>query len=167
MEDQSSFEAMENIQKAMSTIKGNFSQLLSNKNDMFELVELLWEASLHDEQSICIYEEENYKVKGDLLATQYSLRYTQSALLESQMKIEQFQQEWKELTESSIFPESRPFWVNGMEEPHDWVDHEEHSIQYVLKDCAKQFYENQALDFFPRKLELFLEDQSLSHGRVG
>ena len=78
------------------------------------------------------------------------------------MKIEQFQQEWKELTESSIFPESHPFWVNGMkktmEEPHEWVEHEENSIQYVLKDCAKQFYENQALDFFPRKLELFLED---------
>ena len=95
MEDQSSFEAMENIQKAMSTIKGNFSQLLSDKNDMFELVELLQEASLHDEESICIYEEENYKLKGDLLATQDSLRYNQSALLESQMKIEQFQQEWK------------------------------------------------------------------------
>ena len=43
---------MENIQKAMSTIKGNFSQLLSNKNDMFELVELLQEGSMHDEESI-------------------------------------------------------------------------------------------------------------------
>ena len=64
---------MENIQKALSTIKGNFSQLLSDKNDMFELVELLREASLHDEESICIYEEENYKLKGDLLAIQYSL----------------------------------------------------------------------------------------------
>ena len=52
MEDQSSFEAMENIQKAMSTIKGNFSQLLSDKNDMFELVELLQEGSMHDEESI-------------------------------------------------------------------------------------------------------------------
>ena len=52
MEDQSSFEAMENIQKVMSTIKGNFSQLLSNKNDMFELVELLQEGSMHDEESI-------------------------------------------------------------------------------------------------------------------
>ena len=93
------------------------------------------------------------------MATQDSLIYTQSALLESQMKIEQFQQEWKELIESSIFPESHPFWVNGMEEPHDWVDHEEHSIWYVLKECAEQFYENQALDFFPRKLELFLEDR--------
>ena len=103
---------------------------------MFELVELLREASLHDEEIICIYEEENYKLKGDVLATRNSLRYTQSTLLESQMKIEQFQQEWKELTESSIFPESHPFWVNGMEEPHDWVDHEEHSIQYVLKECA-------------------------------
>ena len=73
-------------------------------------------------------------------ATQHYLRYTQSALLESQMKIEQFQQEWKEMTKSSIFPESHPFWVNGiknsMEEPHDWVDHEEHSIRYVLKECA-------------------------------
>ena len=78
------------------------------------------------------------------------------------MKIEKFQQEWQELTQSSTFHESHPFWVNGiknsMEEPHEWVDHEEHSIRYVLKECAEQFYENQALDFFPRKLELFFED---------
>ena len=46
-----------------------------------------------------------------------------------------------------------------MEEPHEWVDHEEHSLQYVLEECAKQFDENQTLDFFPRKLELFLEDR--------
>ena len=56
MEDQYSFEAMSNIQKAMPTIKGNFSQFLSNRNDMFELVELLREASLHDQELICIYE---------------------------------------------------------------------------------------------------------------
>ena len=47
---------------------------------------------------------------------------------------------------------------NSMEEPHEWVDHEEHSIRYVLKECVEQFYENEALDFFPRKLELFLDD---------
>ena len=93
MEDQSSFEAMENIQKALSTIKGNFSYLFSDKNDMFELVELLWESSLHDEEIIFIYEEEKYKLKGDLLATQDSLRYTQSALLESQMKIDPIAEE--------------------------------------------------------------------------
>ena len=46
-----------------------------------------------------------------------------------------------------------------MEEPQEWVDHEEHSIRYVIKECAEQFYENQALDFFPRKLEMFLEDR--------
>ena len=96
------------------------------------------------------------------MVTQDSLRYTQSALLESQMKIEQFQQEWQELAQSSTFPKSHPFCVNGikksMEEPHEWVDHEEHSLQYLLEECAKQFDENQALNFFPRKLEMFLED---------
>ena len=56
MEDQSSFEAMPNIQKAMFTIKGNFSQLLLDRNDMLDLVELLREASLHDQELICIYE---------------------------------------------------------------------------------------------------------------
>ena len=56
MEDQYSFEAMEIIQKAMSTIKGNFSQLLLDRNDMLDLVELLREASLHDQELICIYE---------------------------------------------------------------------------------------------------------------
>ena len=85
---------------------------------MFELVKLLWEASLNDEESICIYEEEKYKIKGDFFTTQYSLIYTHSALLESQMNIEQFQQEWKELTETSIFPKSHPFWVNGMKKIH-------------------------------------------------
>ena len=39
------------------------------------------------------------------------------------------------------------------------MDHEENYIHYVLKECAEHFYENQALDFFPRKLELFLEDR--------
>ena len=38
------------------------------------------------------------------------------------------------------------------------MDHEENSTHYVLKECAEQFYENQALDFFPRKLHFFLED---------
>ena len=45
-----------------------------------------------------------------------------------------------------------------MDEPHERMDHEEHSIRYVLEECAEQFDENQALDFFPWKLELFLED---------
>ena len=54
----------------MSTIKGNFSQFLSDSNDMFDLVELLREASLDDEEIICIYEGENYKLKGDFFATQ-------------------------------------------------------------------------------------------------
>ena len=45
-----------------------------------------------------------------------------------------------------------------MEEPNEWVDHEEHSIRHLIEECAKQFDENQALDFFPRKLELFLKD---------
>ena len=75
------------------------------------------------------------------MATKYSLRYTQSALLESQMKIEQFQQEWQELTKSSIFPKSHPFLVNGtknsMEEPHEWVDNEDNYIWYVLEECAE------------------------------
>ena len=78
------------------------------------------------------------------------------------MKIEQFQQEWKELTKSSIFPESHPFLVNGttnsMEEPREWVHNEENSIWYVLEECSEQFDENQALNFFPNKLELFLHD---------
>ena len=39
------------------------------------------------------------------------------------------------------------------------MDHEEDSIRYVLEECAKHFDENRALDFFPRKLELFLEDR--------
>ena len=56
MEYQYSFEAMKNIKKAMSTIKANFSQFLSDRNDMLELVDLLQEASMHDQEISCIYE---------------------------------------------------------------------------------------------------------------
>ena len=38
------------------------------------------------------------------------------------------------------------------------MDNDEHFIGYVLKECVEQFYENQALDLFPRKLELFLQE---------
>ena len=41
LEDQSSLESKEEMRKALSTIQGEFQQLLSDINDLFELVELL------------------------------------------------------------------------------------------------------------------------------
>ena len=45
-----------------------------------------------------------------------------------------------------------------MEETQEWVENVDHSIRYVLEECAERFDENRALDFFSRKVELFLED---------
>ena len=42
-----------------------------------------------------------------------------------------------------------------MKECHDMVDHEMHLVFHVLEDCADKIDENQALDLFQRKLELF------------
>ena len=42
-------EDMEKFQKAMTSTKGYFLQLLSNRDSLLELVELLHEASLTDE----------------------------------------------------------------------------------------------------------------------
>ena len=66
-------EDMENFQKAMISTKGNFLQLLSDRDSLLELVELLHGTSLKDE-------EENYKLIQQLLTTQYSLNSTQCAL---------------------------------------------------------------------------------------
>ena len=73
-------EDMEKFQKAMTSTKGNFLQLLSDRDNLLECVELLYGASLKDE-------EENYKLTQELLTTQYSLKSTQCALQESQMEI--------------------------------------------------------------------------------
>ena len=50
---------MDKFQKAMTSTKGNFLQLLFDRYSLLELVELLYGASLKDE-------EENYKLTQDL-----------------------------------------------------------------------------------------------------
>ena len=62
-------EYMEKFQKAMTSTKGNFLQLLSDIDSLLELIELLHGASLK-------YEEENYKLTQQLLTTLYSLNNT-------------------------------------------------------------------------------------------
>ena len=42
-----------------------------------------------------------------------------------------------------------------MEESHEMLDHEMHMVLHVLDDCADKLDENQALEIFQRKLELF------------
>ena len=49
-----------------------------------------------------------------------------------------------------------------MEESHDMVDHEMHLVLHVLEDCADKLEENQALDLFQRKLELFYGESLFS-----
>ena len=52
LEYQSSLEAKEEIKNALSTIQGDFLQLLSNIDDFFELVEVFHGESLKDEKDI-------------------------------------------------------------------------------------------------------------------
>ena len=44
---------------------------------------------------------------------------------------------------------------DNMEESHEMVYHEMHLVLHVLEDFADDLEENQALDLFHRKLELF------------
>ena len=50
LEEKYSIEDMEKFQKAMKSTKGNFLQLLSYRDSLLELVELLHGASLEDEE---------------------------------------------------------------------------------------------------------------------
>ena len=50
LEDQTYLEAKENIQKALSAIQGNFLQLISDRDDLFDIVDVLHGASLKDEE---------------------------------------------------------------------------------------------------------------------
>ena len=49
LEDQSSLEAKEEMWKALSTIQGDLLQMLSNRDYLFELVDVLRGSSLNDE----------------------------------------------------------------------------------------------------------------------
>ena len=62
LEDQTYLEAKENIQKALSAIQGNFLQLISDRDDLFKLVEVLHGSSLKDENDI-------YNLNDVLMAT--------------------------------------------------------------------------------------------------
>ena len=53
LEEKHSIEDMEKFQKAMIITKGNFLQLFSDRDSRLELVELLYGASLKDEEEIC------------------------------------------------------------------------------------------------------------------
>ena len=50
LEGQTFLEAKDKIQKALSTIQGDFLQLLSDRYDLFELVEVFHGESLKDEK---------------------------------------------------------------------------------------------------------------------
>ena len=91
-------EDMEKFQKAMTITKGNFLQLLSDRDIFLELVELLHGESLKDEEEIC-------NLTQELMTTQYSLKNTQCALQESKMVIEQLH----EKLQRSYLPSYTPF----------------------------------------------------------
>ena len=91
-------EDMDKFQKSITSTKGNFLQLISDKDSFLELVDLLHGESLNDE-------EENYKLTQELLTTQYSLKSTQCAIQDSRMDIEQLH----EKLQRSHLPSYTPF----------------------------------------------------------
>ena len=152
LEDQSSLESREEIQKALSTYQGDFLQLLSDGDDLFELVEVLHGACLKDEEEIC-------KLTQDLLTTQDSLKSTQCALQDSKMEIKQLHEKLQRSHLPSYIsfrhPHKADCIIDHMEEPREMVDHDMHSVLHVLEDCANKLNENQSLDISQRKFELF------------
>ena len=82
------------------------------------------------------------------------------------MEIEQLHEELQRFHLPSYTPFSHLHKVdcipNHMEESHEMVDHEMHLVLHVLEDCANKLEENQALDLFQRKLELFYEESLFS-----
>ena len=82
MEDPSSIKYLEAIQEAMTDIKGKKFQFLSDRDHLFELVEMYHDASLRDVEEI-------EKLTLELDSTQDSLKSTHSALQESKIQIEQ------------------------------------------------------------------------------
>ena len=113
----------------MSTIQGDFLQLFSDRDDLFDLVYVLYGASLKDEEEIC-------NLTQELLTTQDSLKSTEGALQESKMEIEQLH----EKLQRSHLPSYSPFnhihkadcSLEHMEESHDMVDHEMQLVLHVL-----------------------------------
>ena len=82
---------LEKFQKSMTSTKGNFLQLLFDRDSLLELVGLLFGAYLKDEEEIL-------KLTQELLTTQDSLKITQRALQESKMEIQQLHEELQKIS---------------------------------------------------------------------
>ena len=76
------------MRKALSTIQVEFIQLLSDRDDLIELADVLHGESLKDEEEI-------FKLTQDLLTTQDSLKSTEFALQESKMEIQKLHDKLK------------------------------------------------------------------------
>ena len=90
------------------------------------------------------------KLRQYLLTTQYSLKSTQCALQESNMEIEKLHEKLQRYYLPSYTPFSHSHKadciLDHIKESHDIMDHEMHSVLYVLEECAYKLDENQALD---------------------
>ena len=73
LEDPYSLEAKEEIQKALSTIQGDFLQFIFDRDDLFDIVEVFHVASSKDENGI-------YSLNVVFMSSEDSLRITPSSL---------------------------------------------------------------------------------------
>ena len=159
LEEKSYIKDMDKFQKAMPSTKCNFLQLLFDRDSLREIVELLYGEYLNDEEEI-------FNITMELLTTKYSLKSTQYALQDFKMEIEQLQEKFQR----SHLPSYTPFShihkadciLEHMEESHEMVDHEMHLVLHVLENCVDKPDQNQALDLFHRKLELFSKESLFS-----
>ena len=100
----------------MSTIQGEFLQFLSDRDDLFELVDVLHGSSLKDEEYI-------FKLTQELMSTQDSFKNTQCALQGSKMEIEKLHEKLQRSYLPSYTPLFHPHKVDcilhNMEEYHE------------------------------------------------
>ena len=151
LEDQSSLESKEEMQKALSTIQGELLQLIYDRDDLIELADVLHGSSLNDGEEI-------FKLTQDLLTTQDSLKSTQCALQESKMEIEKIHEKLKRYYLPSYTPfihiHKHDFILEQREESHEMVDHEMHLDLQVLVKSYEEENISQALIEVERKDEV-------------
>ena len=140
---------MENINKALFTIKGNFLQLLSDIDHLFELVEMYHDASLRDVENID-------KLTLELNSTQVSLKSTHSGHQESEIQIEQLHEKLERSHSPSYIYASPSHMVDcihgSKEDPHVMIEHEVHFyFQFLGEDIVKK-NKDQALSLFQSDL---------------
>ena len=137
----------------MTRTKANFPQLLFDRDNLRELVELLYGESLKDEEVI-------WNITQELLTTQDSLNITQGALQESKMEIEQLHEKVQRSHLASYTPFDHLHKVDCILEEKE-ESHEMHLDLQVLVKSYEEENIGQALSEDERKDEVSLSTRNM------